>query len=170
MTSAFSWENSVSFCLLLLLMLLSCFSRVLLCVTPETAGHQAPLSLRFSRQEHWSGLPFPSPMHESGKWNVKVKLLSHVWLLATPWTTAYQPPPSMGFAREEYWSGLPLPSPIKKTKKRITCLILESTGFGWLWALAWRSNDVTGWHHTFSSSQAYSILVPFSGRFFSPWV
>ena len=26
-----------------------------------------PLSLGFSRQEHWSGLPFPSPMHESGK-------------------------------------------------------------------------------------------------------
>ena len=32
---------------------------------PETAAHQAPPSLGFSRQEHWSGLPFPSPMHES---------------------------------------------------------------------------------------------------------
>ena len=32
------------------------------------AAHQAPLSLGFSRQEHWSGLPFPSPKHESGKW------------------------------------------------------------------------------------------------------
>ena len=29
------------------------------------AAHQAPLSLGFSRQEHWSGLPFPSPMLES---------------------------------------------------------------------------------------------------------
>ena len=29
------------------------------------AAHQAPLSLGFSRQEHWSGLPLPSPMHES---------------------------------------------------------------------------------------------------------
>ena len=28
-------------------------------------AHQAPLSLGFSRQEHWSGSPFPSPMHES---------------------------------------------------------------------------------------------------------
>ena len=28
-------------------------------------AHQAPLSLGFSWQEHWSGLPFPSPMHES---------------------------------------------------------------------------------------------------------
>ena len=32
---------------------------------PKTAAHQAPSSLGFSRQEHWSGLPFPSPMHES---------------------------------------------------------------------------------------------------------
>ena len=52
---------------LLLLLLLSHFSRVRLCATPETAAHQAPPSLGLSRQEHWSGLPFPSPMHESEK-------------------------------------------------------------------------------------------------------
>ena len=40
-----------------MLLLLSHFSRVQLCATPETAAHQAPLSLGFSRQEHWSGLP-----------------------------------------------------------------------------------------------------------------
>ena len=51
----------------LLLLLLSCFSRVWLCATPETAAHQAPPSLRFSRQEHWSGLPFPSPMDGNEK-------------------------------------------------------------------------------------------------------
>ena len=49
----------------LLLLLLSCFSRVQLCATPLTAAHQALLSLGFSRQEHWNGLPFPSPLHES---------------------------------------------------------------------------------------------------------
>ena len=32
---------------------------------PIDGSHQAPLSLGFSKQEHWSGLPFPSPMHES---------------------------------------------------------------------------------------------------------
>ena len=48
-----------------LLLLLSRFSHVRLRATPETAAHQASLSLGFSRQEHWSGLPFPSPMHES---------------------------------------------------------------------------------------------------------
>ena len=36
-------------------------SRVRLFVTPWTVAHQAPLSMGFSRQEHWSGLPFPSP-------------------------------------------------------------------------------------------------------------
>ena len=50
-----------------LLLLLSHFSRVRLCVTPQTAAHQAPPTWGFSRQEHWSGLPFPSPMHESEK-------------------------------------------------------------------------------------------------------
>ena len=52
---------------ILLLLLLSHFSCVRLCVTPEMAAHQAPLSLGFFRQEHWSGLPFPSPMHEGEK-------------------------------------------------------------------------------------------------------
>ena len=60
------WQSSPCL-LLLLLLLLSRFSRVRLCATPETAAHQAPPSLGFSRQEHWSGLPFPSPMNESEK-------------------------------------------------------------------------------------------------------
>ena len=40
-------------------------------------------SLGFSRQEHWSGLPFPSPMHKSEKWKWK---WSRVRPSATPWT------------------------------------------------------------------------------------
>ena len=36
-------------------------SRVQLFATPWTVAHQAPLSMGFSRQEYWSGLPFPSP-------------------------------------------------------------------------------------------------------------
>ena len=65
---------------------------------------------RFSRQEYWSRLPFPSPMHESEKW--KWSCSSRARLLATPWTAAYQAPPSMGFSRQEYWTGVPLPSPL----------------------------------------------------------
>ena len=40
--------------------MLSRFSHVWLCATPWTAAHQTPLSMEFSRQEYWSGLPFPS--------------------------------------------------------------------------------------------------------------
>ena len=36
-------------------------SRVQLFATPWTVAHQAPLSMGFSRQEYWNGLPFPSP-------------------------------------------------------------------------------------------------------------
>ena len=41
---------------------LSCVRRF---ATPWTAAHQAPPSIGFSRQEYWSGVPFPSPVHES---------------------------------------------------------------------------------------------------------
>ena len=41
--------------------MLSRFSRVPLFVTPWTIAHQAPLSMGLSRQEYWSGFPFPPP-------------------------------------------------------------------------------------------------------------
>ena len=111
---------------LLLLLLLSRFSRVRLCTTQWTAAHQAPPSLGISRQEQWTGLPFPSPMHESEKWKVKAKSLSRVRLLATSWTSAYQAPPSMWFSRQKYWSGLlflppgDLPNPGIRLSPRIS--------------------------------------------------
>ena len=51
-------------CVNVTLLLLSRFRHVRLCATPQTAARQAPLSLGFSRQEHGSGLPFPSPMYK----------------------------------------------------------------------------------------------------------
>ena len=119
--SCFSHSEFPQGTLLLLLLLLSRFSRVRLCVIPQTAAHQALLSLGFSRQEQWSGLPFPSPVHEN---EVKVKSLSCVRLLATPWTTAYQTPASMGLSRQECWSGVPLPSP------RVHCPWATTVGNG----------------------------------------
>ena len=85
------------FTLKLLLLLLSRFSRVRLCATQWTAAHQAPPSLGLSRQEHWSELPFPSPMHES-----ESEVIQLCPTLSTPWTAAYQAPLSMGFSRQEY--------------------------------------------------------------------
>ena len=61
---------------MLLLLLLSRFSRVQLCATPEMAAHQASPSLGFSRQEHWSGLPLSTSCEMLG-W-MKHKLESRV--------------------------------------------------------------------------------------------
>ena len=81
-----SMTNMISCCspwsleclrVLLLLLLLSRFSRVWLCMTQWTAAHQAPPSLGFSRQELRSGLPFPSPMHESEKWKWSCSVVSN---------------------------------------------------------------------------------------------
>ena len=41
--------------------MLSLFNHVQLFVTPWNVAHQAPLSMKFSRQENWSGLPCPPP-------------------------------------------------------------------------------------------------------------
>ena len=41
--------------------MLSCFSHVPLFATPRAITHQVPLSMEFSRQEHWSGFPCPPP-------------------------------------------------------------------------------------------------------------
>ena len=57
------------------------------------AANQAPPSLGFSRQEYWSGLPFPSLMHESEKWKWNRSVVSDTsWLhglqrtrLLCPW-------------------------------------------------------------------------------------
>ena len=61
----------------LLLLLLSRFSRVWLCATPKTAAHQAPPSLGFSRQEHWSGLPLPSAKYSRQASYYSLSLLPH---------------------------------------------------------------------------------------------
>ena len=86
-------------------LLLSHFS----CV--QTAAHQAPLSLGFSRQEHWNGLPFPSPMHVSEKWKWRHSVVFdsqrphglQPTRLLRPW----------GFPGKSTGVGVPLPSPVK---------------------------------------------------------
>ena len=76
MTSAFSWQKSISLCPasfctpkpnLPVTPGVSCkvkvksLSHVRLFATPWTVAYQVPPSMGFSRQECWSGLPFPSP-------------------------------------------------------------------------------------------------------------
>ena len=121
-------------------------------VTPWTIAHQAPLFMRFSRQECWSCLPFSSweDLPEPG---IKPKSpalagrfftaeptvkplvnpvgdgdqsLSCVQLFETPWTITCQAPLSTGFPKQEYMSGLPFPSPGDLPDPRIEPVSLAS--------------------------------------------
>ena len=83
----------------------SCFSHVWLFATPWSRAHQAPLSLGFSRQEYWSGLPCLPPGHVLSKieywsglpclpprhlpnWGIKLHLL-HCRQILYHWATSY---------------------------------------------------------------------------------
>ena len=66
--------------------MLSNFSRVRLYATLWTAAHQAPLSTGFSRQEYWSGLPFPSQILEISYSNYhQIQLIISFSLLKILW-------------------------------------------------------------------------------------
>ena len=102
---------------------------------PWTVACQAPLSMRFPRQEYWSELPFPPPGDLPDPGSKVISFASPVLAgkfyiteppgkcfdcttcvlvtqsCPTPWTVAHQAPVSMEFSRQEYWSGLPSSSP-----------------------------------------------------------
>ena len=70
-------------------------------MTSWTVALQASLSMGFSRQEYWSGVPLPC-----------AKLFQSCTTLCNQATeVAHQALLSIGFSRQEYWSGLPFPSP-----------------------------------------------------------
>ena len=58
-------------------------SRVRLFVTPWTVAYQAPPSMGFSRQEYWSGLPFPSPG------NTQEHILFYLFIYVVPYTWGF---------------------------------------------------------------------------------
>ena len=74
----------------MLLLLLSRFSRVWFCATPQTAAHQVPHPLDSPGKNAGVGCHF---LLQCVKVKVKVKSLSRVRPLATPWTAAHQAPP-----------------------------------------------------------------------------
>ena len=75
---------------------------------PIDGSHQAPPSLGFSRQEHWSGLPFPSPMHESES---ESEVAQSSPTLSDPMDCSLPSSSFHGIFQAKYWSGVPLPSP-----------------------------------------------------------
>ena len=79
------WHASVTF--YVCVCVLSSFSRVWLSVTPWTVARQAPLSMGFSRQEHWSGLPCPPPgyLPDPGIKSTSPALAGRFFTTSTTW-------------------------------------------------------------------------------------
>ena len=129
-----------SYVLLILLLLLSRFSRVWLCnpIDGSPPGSPVPGILQ-ARTPEWVAISFSN----AWKWKVKVKSLSRVRLFKTPGTAAHQAPPSMGSSRQEYCSGVPLPSPILGQARIKTNL--------WTWYIV---------------SRIYLLIIPLSLGFF----
>ena len=133
------WENKQRFRHRDVFMLFSCSVMSDSFVNPRIVARQAPLSMRFPREEYWSGLPCPfsrgfsQPRDRTcvsciGRWILyhwatwethrdvcmRVCVLSRfsrVWLFVTLWTVACQAPLSKRLSRQEYWSRLPCPPP-----------------------------------------------------------
>ena len=89
---------------MLLLLLLSRFSCVRLCATPETSAHQASPFLGFSRQDTGVGCHF---LLQCMKAKSQSEVAQSCPTPATAGTAAHQAPLSMGSSRQKYWSGVP---------------------------------------------------------------
>ena len=77
-SSAWKWEVKVK-----------SLSRARLCATPWTAAHQAPPSMGFSGQEHWSGVPLPSPNSHPSECKIayhchfSLRFLNGCWIIGS---------------------------------------------------------------------------------------
>ena len=139
---------------MLLLLLLSRFSCVRLCNSVDSSPPGSPVP-GFSRQEHWSGLPFPSPMHESEKWKWSPSVLSDSW-----WPLGLQPSRLLCYgifqARVLEWGAIAfsacfLLESLKKPRSDGWCLELQSVGF--------YKRSVLQASHTFESSKIKKLSI-----------
>ena len=85
------------------LLLLSRFSRVQLCATPQTAAHQAPRPWDSPGKNTGVGCHF---LLQCMKGKRESEVAQSCLTLSDPMDQA---PPAMGFSRQEYWSGVPIP-------------------------------------------------------------
>ena len=107
------------------------------------AAHQAPKSLGFSRQEYWSGLPFPSPMHESEKWKWSRSVVSTP---SNPMDCSLPGSSVHGIFQARVRSGLPLSSPFIK--------------LSWIKGQAWGWQSAgLGYYFSWSSINGVSQVV-----------
>ena len=149
------------------------FSHVQLFATPWTIAYQLPPSSGFSRQEYWSGLPFPSPcriivLHNSSIFSFLrslVQSLSCVQIFVTPWTAAHQASLSTTNS-QSLLKLIPIES-VMPSNHLILChpLLLLPSIFAsmrvfsseWVICIRWPKY----WSFSISSSNEYSGLISF---------
>ena len=125
-----------SLCVLLLL-LLSHLSRVRLCATPLTAAHQAPPSLGFSRQEHWSvycWFPFKITLSLSGYPEV-------IGEVEVPWQQVHGPQDRIdSYSTQGHFPGVPGADSLGNSLSRQKiCLQCRRPEFSpWVGKISWR--------------------------------
>ena len=73
----------------MVVVVVSLLSHVLPCATPWPVARQAPLSMGFSTQEYWSGLPFPSP----GFCHTTIRISYNYTYIPSPWSLPPLPSP-----------------------------------------------------------------------------
>ena len=134
---------------------LSCFSRVWLFATPWTVACQVPLSLGFSRQEYWSGLPFP-PSGDLPDPGIKPKSLTSPALekpfpptCKSTFSYIFLPPPSFFFLPSLCSPSLLPISPLKE----MTLFLPESVYLPWIWL--WILLLYSGLLHTMPSNAPF---------------
>ena len=70
---------------------ISLLSHVQFFGTPLTVAFQAPLSMEFSRQEYWSGLPFPSPGDQTQVFSIAGRFFFTIWAIREAPSSTYSP-------------------------------------------------------------------------------
>ena len=133
---------------LLLLLLLSHFSRVWLCATPRQQPTRLPCPWDFPGKNTGMGCHFLLQC-------MKVKSESEVAQLCPtlchPKIAAHQAPPSMGFSRQEYWSGVPLPSPTGRPGV-LQFMGSQRVGHDWATELNWTETLISKFDDNFTLS------------------
>ena len=132
-------------------------SRVWLLATPWTAAHQAPLSIGFSRQEYWSGVPLPSPTSKPRSYEIYCFSLFLLYSCQSSWKRHVP-----GIRMKQTWNrpeAAPLRWPVNQEARElnvtlnhwdseVVCFIEKQTN-----AQRLPGNIAHGWESTFNSGK-----------------